>query len=183
VWLLFVIVLIVAAIAVHLSLVRNTMYHFRALPGRGALVPALVLLSVLTAGCGDDSGVGKTLPVAGKVTLDDKPVTATSTIVLFKPDSAKGNTSTFEPTATVDSGGNYTLSTRGKRGAPPGWYKVTVTATELRSDAATDPHRHSRPSPRSLLPAKYGQAATTPLSIEVVESAASGAYDLKLTSK
>jgi hypothetical protein len=144
---------------------------------------ALFLCAALAPGCGDKSGVGKTLPVAGKVTLDDRPLSATTTIVLFKPNAAKGNTSSFEPTGTVDAQGNYNLATRGKKGAPPGWYKVTVTATELRSDAATDRHRHSRPSPRSLLPARYGVAGTTTLEVEVVEKPETGAYDLKLTSK
>jgi hypothetical protein len=136
----------------------------------------------LGPGCGDSSGVGKTVPVAGTVTLDDKPVTATSTIVLFKPDASRGNTSPFEATGTVDGEGNYRLSTKGKKGAPPGWYKVVVTATEPREAEAKGPLNH-RPGPKSLLPARYGEAATTTVAIEVVEGPASGAYDVKLTSK
>jgi hypothetical protein len=159
------------------------MVHPRSFPLRGpSLFPAALLFVFLASGCGDASGVGKTLPVTGKVTLDDAPLTAASTIILFKPDDAKGNTSPFEPTGTVDDQGNYTLSTRGKKGAPPGWYKVIVTATEARPEQAMGP-RHHHPTPRSLLPARYGQAATTPLAIEVVEQPASGAYDLKLTRK
>jgi len=150
---------------------------------RGSLCPATALLFVfLAAGCGDSSGVGRTLPVAGKITLDDKPVTATSTIVLLKPDTARGNTSPFEPTGTVDSEGNYRIFTKGKNGAPPGWYKVIVTATEPRAAEETGPLNH-RPGPRSLLPAQYGQAATTTVAFEVVENPASDAYNVKLTSK
>ena len=150
-------------------------------PTRGPLLPATGLLCVfLASGCGDDSGVGKTFPVSGKVTLDNEPLTAKTTVVLFKPDAAKGNASPFEPAGTVDHQGNYTLLSKGKKGARPGWYKVIVTATEPRDDSPKGPRRH-RPVPRSLVPPKYGQATTTDLAIEVVENPASGAYDLKLT--
>jgi hypothetical protein len=136
----------------------------------------------LAFGCGDTSDVGKTFPVSGKVTLDDSPVTAASAIILFKPDAGRGNTSPFEPTGTVDAEGNYRLFTKGKAGAPPGWYKVVVTATEPRGADEKVPKNH-RPGPRSLLPAGYGQAATTKVAIEVVENPAPDAYDVKLTSK
>lgn len=154
------------------------MLHFPPFRSRGFAW----LFAFLACGCADTSGVGKTFPVAGKVTLDDQPVTAASTIVLFKPDPARGNTSPFEPTASVDGQGNYTLSTKGKSGAPPGWYKVVVTATEPRGADEKGPRNH-RPGPRSLLPAVYGQAATTTVAFEVVESPAPGAYDVKLSGK
>ncbi len=139
-----------------------------------ALVGALLVL-----GCGDDSGVGGLLDIRGSLTLDDEPLTAKSTVVLFKPDASKGNASRFEPVGTVDEQGNYTLLTEGKPGAPPGWYRVIVTATESQPDSAQRPPNR-RPVPRSLVPAKYGQAATTELMIEVVEDPAPGTYDLRL---
>jgi hypothetical protein len=158
------------------------MLRFRVWPCRPALFPALVVGCALVAsGCGDNSGVGKTVPVTGKLTLDDTPLTAASTIVLFEPDKARGNTSPFAPTGTVDDRGNYRLVTRGKQGAPPGWYKVIVTATAVRSDVKSSGQH--RPTPLSLLPARYGQATTTPLEIEVAEKPPANAYDLKLTSK
>jgi hypothetical protein len=142
---------------------------------------AAVLLNLAAGGCQDKSGVGKTVPVTGKITLDDQPLTADSTVVLFKPDASKGNTSAFEPTGTVDENGTYTLSTKGKAGAPPGWYKVVVTAVaeppEHPKTPGKPPHR---PVARSLVPAKYGQAKTSGLAIEVVENPVPGAYDLKL---
>ncbi len=146
---------------------------------RGLFTAALVI-ALLAVGCGGgDSGLGKILAVSGKVTLDDRPLTAESTMVLFKPDAAKGNTSPFEPAGTVDPRGSYTLVTKGRKGAPPGWYRVVVTATEPGNDKPKGP-RHRRPVPRSLLPSKYGQASTTDLVIEVVENPRPGAYDLKL---
>jgi hypothetical protein len=140
-----------------------------------------LLLGVPIAGCGDASGVGPTFPVSGKVTLNGAPLTAASTIVLFKPDTAKGNTSPVEPTGTVDADGNYTLTTKGKKGAPPGWYKVIVTAREEAPPVHPKTPKPHRPVSKSLLPAKYGQGQTSGLSIEVVEDPAPGAYDLKLT--
>ncbi len=152
----------------------------RSIP-RSRLFLTTLLLTIPALGCGDDSGVGKTVPVSGKVFLEDTPWTAKTTIVLFKPDTSKGNTSPFEPTGTVDAAGTYTLTTKGKNGAPPGWYKVIVTAREEAAPEHAKLPKQHRPVARSLLPAKYGQAETSGLSIEVVENPAPGAYDLKLS--
>jgi hypothetical protein len=144
------------------------------------LISAL-LLTLAASGCGDDGGVGPTFPVAGKVTLDDEPLTAKTTIVLFKPDATKGNTTPFEPAGSVDAEGNYTLKTKGKNGAPPGWYRAIVTAREEAAPEHPQNPKQHRPVSKSLLPAKYGQPETAGLSIEVVEKPAPGAYDLKLS--
>lgn len=144
------------------------------------ILSALALVT-LSQGCSDDAGVGRTFPVSGKLTLDNQPVTAKTTIVLFKPDASKGNTSPFEPTGTVDAEGNYKLTTRGKNGAPPGWYKVIVTARDDASPVHPNAPKQHRPVAKSLLPPKYGRPETTQLLIEVVESPAPGAYDLKMS--
>lgn len=147
------------------------------------LAPSWLALGVLVClGCGDDSGVGKTFPVSGTVTLDGQPFNADTGTILFIPDRDRGNETPFEPAGTVDENGVYELFTRTKKGAPPGWYRVTVTGTEV----AAEPPKvtlKQRPRPRSLVPAKYGQAKSTPLSVEVVERPTPGAYDLRLTSK
>lgn len=145
-----------------------------------ALVLAALVAGALASGCGDASGVGRTVPVRGKVTVGDVPLTAKSTVLLFKPDAAKGNTSPFEPTGTVDEKGNYQLTTKGKNGAPPGWYKVVVTAREDAAPVHAKSPKQHRPVARSLLSVKYGTAESSGLSIEVVENPAPGAYDLKL---
>jgi hypothetical protein len=146
---------------------------------RHAFASAAVVTVIVALGCSDTSGVGKTFPVRGKVTLNDQPLAAGTAVVLFKPDASKGNSSPWEPTANVDKEGNYSLTTNGKAGAPLGWYKVIVTATESGVAAPNDPKR-GHPHPRSLVPAKYGQAKTTDLLIEVVENPGPGAYDLML---
>lgn len=149
---------------------------------RTVILAAAVAGAPLALGCRDDAGVGTLFAVRGRITLDNEPLTAKSTVVLFKPDESTDNDNPFEPVGTVDGQGNYTMFTEGKEGAPPGWYRVIVTATEARQDRAKRPP-NQRPIPRSLLPAKYGQAATTDLMIEVVENPAMGAYDLRLASE
>jgi hypothetical protein len=156
---------------------ENAVRHHCAAPLR-RLIP-VTAACLLTAGCGDAPGVGRTLPVSGAVTLDNAPLTESTTVILFKPDAARGNTSPSEPVGTVDSRGVYRLNTQGKKGAPPGWYKVVVSAIDSRAARDTS---HHRPAARSLVPAVYGQASTTPLAVEVVEDPASGAYDLKLSA-
>jgi hypothetical protein len=133
-------------------------------------------------GCADESGVGKTFPVTGTITLDGQPLVAKTTVVLFKPDADKGNASAFDPTGTVDGQGQYTLLTKGKKGAPPGWYKIAVTAHEGRSEHPKGTLRH-RPVARAVIPGRYGQPETSDLSIEVVENPSPGAYDLKLVTE
>jgi hypothetical protein len=140
------------------------------------LVAALLLLC-LAAGC-DSSGIGRTLPVAGKVFFDGKLWTEKTTRILFQPDGAKGNTTPYQPLGTVDESGNYTVKTRDKAGAPPGHYKVIVSAVGGVKHHSVPGER--RPTAESLLPSRYGKAESTPLSVEVVESPAADAYDLKL---
>jgi hypothetical protein len=126
--------------------------------------------AVLPAGCGSKSG---TPAVTGKVTVAGKPLTTGS--VSFRPDKAKGNTSPHEPGGDIDAQGNYKLYTAGKEGAPPGWYKVVVVATE-----PLDPKNPYAP-PRSFLHSRYNSAETSGLAVQVVDNPAPGAYDLKLT--
>jgi hypothetical protein len=143
--------------------------------------PGCALLGALLAtGCGDAPGVGPTYRVRGRITLNGEPLVAETAMILFRPDASRGNLSPFEPAGNPDAEGHYSVSTNGKPGAPPGRYKVIVTATTVEAGAPKD-QRRARPHPKSLVPAKYGQAATTDLAVEVVESPAPGAYELKLT--
>jgi hypothetical protein len=144
---------------------------------RRSLLPALL---VVLLGC-DSSGVGKTYPVTGSITVNGKPLTSATVTVLFKPDAAKGNTTSFEPAGTVDEHGQYRVHTNGKEGAPPGWYKVVVTAFSGQPQHSAAAHDR-RPIVKSLLPQKYGSAASTTLTIEVVSNPAPAAYDLNLTT-
>jgi hypothetical protein len=159
---------------------ETAMFRARACSVRLAAPMVAVLAGALcAAGCGDETGVGTVYPVSGTITLNGEPLTEPSTTVIFKPDAAKGNQSTCEPVGTVDEHGTYMLRTKGKKGAPPGWYKVLVGAYEGRPQHAQTPGKQ-KPALQSVLPAKYTQVTTTELQIEVVENPAPGAYDLKL---
>lgn len=121
-------------------------------------------------GCG---GGPHLVPVRGKITVNGKPLT-TGTLVL-KPDRDKGNTSPFESAATINADGTYQVYTNYKAGAPVGAYKVGVQA-----EVAINPGVEY-PTYRSLIHKRYNDAATSGLTLNVVESPAPDAYDLKLT--
>jgi hypothetical protein len=106
--------------------------------------------------------------------IDGQPLTSGQ--VILQPDAAKGNSLKLEPRGPIDSQGNYVLATTGNKGVPPGWYRVTVIATE--------PFDKDRPYviPKSLIPLRYSDPKTSELAIQVVENSASGAYDLSLRS-
>jgi hypothetical protein len=149
------------------------MWRSRACPPWGLLLGATFLLGLGAAGCGDD--VGTRYPVAGRVLVDGQPLRGKAGSVLFKPDPSKGNTGPHEAAATIDEEGGYTLFTQGKKGAPPGWYKVVVYVTEKGADREAKPPRVFHP--------RYSSEKTTTLAAEIVANPASGQYDLKLTKK
>ena len=69
--------------------------------------------------------------------------------------------------------GSFSVQTNGRPGAPPGWYKVIITATE----AGANPNEDTR----RVINARYATEAATPLAIEVVASPSSDSYDLQLS--
>lgn len=131
----------------------------------------ITLFGLLLAGCNSDPhNIGKTIPVRGRVFLEGKPC-AGNARVTFWPDTAKDNTGEHRPSADTDEDGNYELMTLHTGGASPGHYKVTVRIlSEAQSPMIAE-------SPLS----RYEMPQTTPLAVEVSESAAPEAYDLKLT--
>lgn len=136
--------------------------------------PAFALLAIIIAccsGCGDKS-ITVLIPVRGKVTLNGAPLGTGS--VTFTPDAAKGNTTPHIPVGTLDAEGNYSLQSAGKEGAPPGWYKVTVTAQE-----PIDPKNPYAP-PKHLINAKYSDPNSSGLTLEIVKNAPAGAYDVQV---
>jgi hypothetical protein len=120
------------------------------------------------AGCG---GL-KLVPVSGKVTVDGKPPTGAA--VSFVPDASKGNNARVSCMGRISPDGRYELTTNGVtksetgKGAPLGWYKVTLVTT-------------LPGSPEITVNPKYLDADQTPLSVEVVADPKEDAYDLKLT--
>ena len=118
----------------------------------------------LLVGC--DSGTGSgTVPVSGKVTYKGAPVEGA--IVTFVPEGT-GRTAT----ATTSAGGVFTLTTVDASGAMPGKYKVTVDKVEYGAGGSSSMEEAARGSAdegqaKRVLPAKYAEAASTPLAMEV----------------
>lgn len=122
-------------------------------------------------GCGGGSSA-KLTPVEGKVTVNGAPLT--SGAVTFHPDTTKGNSTPHIPVGNIDAQGSYKLMSATEEGAPLGWYKVTVSAQE-----PIDPQNPYAP-PKYLINPKFSDVGASGLAVEVVQSPAAGAYDLKL---
>lgn len=131
---------------------------------------------LIGAACGCAAEGDDFVPVAGNVTLDSKTLTLGS--VAFHPDSSKGNNSMHIPIGEINKEGKFELVTIGRKGAPIGWYKVLVYAD---ANTPTDPNASRPPTPKWMMNEKYTEKSTTPLSVEVVEKPAPGAYDLNVT--
>jgi hypothetical protein len=134
------------------------------LSARALIVPAVMLLTMTAAGCGTGSR-----SVAGKVAVNNLPITSGG--VTFVPDAEKGNTSTAAAFGSIQDDGTYEMTTAGKAGVAPGWYKVVVVAHQ-----SPDP-RNLYAKPRSAVNSRYASAATSDLRIEVTSG---GSYDLAL---
>jgi len=125
----------------------------------------VVVLGVAFAGCAKDEG-GSVVPVKGKVTVGGAAVTSGQVSYLPVSTDQKGGNSS----GTIDSNGEYTISTAGKAGVPPGKYKVTVTPSMV-------PQKDASKMPTTAFNTKYTRQDTTPLTIDVPSSSG---YDLKL---
>jgi hypothetical protein len=142
---------------------------------RGRLPLAILCAFGLTSLVGCGGGV-KRIPVSGTVTLDGQPLNGG--VLVFSPDTAKGNTAQISCASPVREG-QYELETVGVTGAdsgkgvPPGWYKVILKT----------PNRSTKKRPDSPIEVndKYKSVEKTPLSVEVKNNPEPGAYDFKLT--
>jgi len=149
----------------------------------GICLPLVACTLALAAGCAerDPFNLGKAAPVRGHVTVGGAPLH--TGIITFIPDASRGNMSPHQPSANVGKDGTYALFTVGKTAAPLAWYKIVVQAYETDADLrkrAKSPGEEGLYA-KSIVNAKYESPKKTPLSVEVVEGAADGAYDLKLS--
>jgi hypothetical protein len=148
---------------------------------RAAVTANLLLAAV--AGC-DSSGIGRTYPVRGTILVDGEPALGCGGTVALYPNAEKGNTTSFDVWANLneDGDGAYTVYTKGpggsKAGAPPGWYKVTVSVFPVQG--RLDPKNKRTLKQQIKVNPKYWSPKTSKLEIEVVESPATGAYDLRV---
>jgi hypothetical protein len=92
----------------------------------------------------------------------------------FVPDKSSGNDSPLRAEGEIDAEGRYLLFARGKPGAPPGQYKVVVSAV---------PPGAERDASRLAVHPRYVVEDNTPLRVEVVPDPTPGHYDLKLKAR
>jgi hypothetical protein len=141
-----------------------------------AKTPLVQVLRSILCGCVLLAGTGcgglKLVPVSGKVTRDGRPLSGAA--VSFVPDASKGNNARLSCMGRIGADGQYELMANGVtksetgKGAPPGWYKVTLVTTLPGAPEITV-------NPNYLDPDK------TPWSVEVVENPEPGRYDFKVS--
>jgi hypothetical protein len=132
-------------------------------------VTAVVMIGV--AGC-SPSAADALIPVEGQVKAGDGVLTTGA--MILHADASKGNKTKHEPRGKIEADGRYKIVTHPHEGAPPGWYKVAVIATE-----PSDP-KNPYSLPRSLIAEKFGKPDESGITMEVRKDAAPGAYDLRL---
>jgi hypothetical protein len=131
-----------------------------------------IAIAACLAGC-QARKIEKLVPVKGKVVVNGAPLT--SGAVTFQPDGSKGNQSLHIPVGTLDSQGQYELTSATQKGAPRGWYKVSISAQE-----PIDPKNPYAP-PKHLINARYADTGTSGLAVEVQEKVPPGSYDFQVT--
>jgi len=123
------------------------------------------------AGCGAE----RMTAVTGTVTLDDQPLKGGS--VAFHSDEHQ-----HIPAGAIQDG-KYEIVTNGKKGAPPGAYKVVVIADDFSVDQYPEKKSGTAALPKSMVALKYADKNKTPLRVTVTDQPAAGAYDLKVTKQ
>jgi hypothetical protein len=132
----------------------------------------LVLLALFPlGGCGKSANLPPLAPVKGKVTLDGAPVTSGQVTLI--PLSLEKDKEAPPSTGQIGSNGEYEITTGGQAGAPLGQAKAFVSPSMVPQGGAKAPTGGWSP--------KYSDPTKTPLKFTVVEKAAPGTYDLKLT--
>lgn len=143
---------------------------------------SLACLAGLAAGCGSSASAVKTVPVAGTVYLDGKPLPGVS-VVFISPGVE------FVGMGTTGPDGKYRLTRSlipGKHGAMPGTNQVHF-AEAVRNPSPEPPMipppSSSSPLPQgSSLPARYCNPERPELTFDVPEQGTDTA-DFQLTSK
>jgi hypothetical protein len=82
-------------------------------------------LILLIAGCG--RGEASRVPVKGQVYYRGQLLN--QGVVVFTPDADRGGAANEQGTASIQADGGYEIRTDKGAGLPPGWYKISIAAT------------------------------------------------------
>jgi hypothetical protein len=133
------------------------------------------------AGCGTDAP--RLVPFAGTVAVGEQPVPAGS--LQLRADVVHGNRSLEVPVSLIGPDGRFEVETGGKKGAPPGWWKVVVLADNFQVvDPPPSPvwplfpEGHEPPKP--LVHPRYLNPGTSDVSVEIVPGTPGQGHVLKL---
>jgi hypothetical protein len=131
--------------------------HRRVRTATAALASAgILLLAMVVTGCARP--VEQLCPVSGKVTFQDKPVSAG--VVRFSNAKAA-----IDTTAEIQSDGSYSIQRARGAGLPAGDYSVAVMPS--RTDAPVGSMVPISESQCAEIPSKYRKAATSGLTLSV----------------
>ena len=142
---------------------------------------AFLFAGVLAVGCGSGGSGGDVVPIAGNIKVDGE--SAPNAIVKLIP---QGNTPGHGGEGTTDSTGHYEATTpQGKKGIPPGQYKVTVSRRLNPDGSPPDPDVPPIESRAvETLPPKYSDPVKTELSLNISpDDKRSFDFDLKVKKK
>ncbi len=134
----------------------------------GLRLLSIGLVLIAAVGCGN--GLAK---VTGKVTIDGTPLAGKELVeakILFYPESSSG----APAIGKLDEDGNYRLTTGSQKGANPGSYMVSISATEI-IPAKTE---NGLASGRRLTPSKYANPRTS--GFKVLVESGSNSFDFEL---
>jgi len=135
-----------------------------------------LLVLVLAAGCSEGPRLVK---AGGVVKYKGAPLAGAD--VVFVPDAGG-----LPSIGRTDESGKFTLSTSGRAGAPPGPYKVSVTAVRQKravseAEAVSMTSEQIAANHETLIPVKYNNLITSGLTATVGDDAAENdfLFDLK----
>lgn len=129
-------------------------------------------------GCSGAASEGGDVPVVGNIKVDEQ--TASNALVTYIP---QGNTPGHGGSGVTDSTGRYEVaSPQGKKGLPPGQYKVTVSRRLNPDGSPPDPNVPPIESnARETLSPKYSERDKTELSVNI-STGDKRSFDFSLSS-
>lgn len=166
----------VASRPVHVRWRRSNEVRAAVTPIRKRLVMVVLALGVLVSGLvwWVRADAVPDVTVHGQVTVDGEPLP--DGLVIFYPDSGRGNRSPVEPRARTDRRGRYQLRAEGKQGITPGWYRVAVVVHQPEPGGGLT--ARSKDSVRS--DRRYENPNTSGLTVLVRPHSPRGGYDFDL---
>ena len=165
---------------------RSVVITLRVMFVMRSMTTTLVAIALMMiTGCGRT--LPETAPVEGRVTLDGKPLTTGA--IMFFPEEGR------PATGVIDADGSFRLTTfTAYDGALPGRHTVTIEADEVVQVAAPRSYEEeiqqgqqgARPTIgklRYIVPAKYGNRATSGLTAEVIAQPEINRIDFNISIK